>query len=340
MATNKNALIRYKTIDECLQNTARRWTLEDLIEACSDALYEFEGKEQMVGKRTIQLDIQNMRSEKLGYNAPIEVYDHKFYRYTDPSYSIKNNPITPNDIETMRQALQLLKEFKDFSFFADMNGILHRLEDSVLQKEKTRPIIHLDKNESLKGLEFIDIIYQSIQQKKVLQIKYKSFKARAVNVLSIHPQLLKEYNNRWFLIGLSKETLLTLALDRIETISQTHLPYIDKGIDANEYFKNVIGVTVGQGAAVEEVIFWVNKENAPYVKTKPFHHSQQIIEEIPSGTIFKIEVQYNLELERLILGFANAITIIHPVKLKKRILFLLRKAVENYTEKSEFEKNQ
>ena len=45
MALNKNALIRYKTIDKCLQNTYRRWTLDDLIDACSDALYEYEGRD-------------------------------------------------------------------------------------------------------------------------------------------------------------------------------------------------------------------------------------------------------------------------------------------------------
>lgn len=77
MPQNKNALIRYKTIDKCLQNKYRLWTLEDLIEACSDALYEYEGKDVAVSKRTVQLDIQTMRSEKLGYNAPIEVYDKK-----------------------------------------------------------------------------------------------------------------------------------------------------------------------------------------------------------------------------------------------------------------------
>ena len=75
MSQNKNALIRYKTIDKCLQNQYRQWTLEDLIEACSEALFEYEGRENSVSKRTIQMDIQLMRSEKLGYNAPIVVYD-------------------------------------------------------------------------------------------------------------------------------------------------------------------------------------------------------------------------------------------------------------------------
>ncbi|MCB0840421.1 MAG: phytanoyl-CoA dioxygenase, partial [Bacteroidetes bacterium] len=87
MPVNRNALIRYKTIDKCLQNRYRRWTLEDLIEACSEALYEYEGIDKGVSKRTVQSDIQMMRSDKLGYNAPIIVLEKKYYTYEDPDYS-------------------------------------------------------------------------------------------------------------------------------------------------------------------------------------------------------------------------------------------------------------
>ena len=62
MPANKNALIRYKTIDNCLRNRYRRWTLEDLVDACSDALYDMEGINKGVSVRTVQGDIQMMRS--------------------------------------------------------------------------------------------------------------------------------------------------------------------------------------------------------------------------------------------------------------------------------------
>lgn len=75
MPVNRNALIRYKTIDYCLQNRYRKWTLDDLIEACSEALYEYEGIDKGISKRSIQMDIQMMRSDKLGYNAPIIVLE-------------------------------------------------------------------------------------------------------------------------------------------------------------------------------------------------------------------------------------------------------------------------
>ncbi len=330
MATNKNALIRYKTIDECLRNTGRRWTLDDLIDACSDALYEYEGKDDMVSKRTVQLDIQNMRSDKMGYNAPIEVFEGKFYRYADPEYSIKNTPMSQNDIKLMGEAIQLLKEFKDFSFFKDMNGIIHRLEDSVFQKDNTNPTIHLDKNESLRGLEYIDPIYKAIQQKKALQVHYKSFKAREISILDLHPQFLKEFNNRWFVVCFYKTSLLTLALDRIEGVKVIDIPYIDKNINADEYFKDVIGVTVSEGNPIEEIVFFVDRHNANYVKTKPFHHSQTIEEERPNGTVFKIKVRHNFELERLFLGFGNSIEVISPRRFRRKIISILKKAIENY----------
>ena len=97
MPANKNALIRYKTIDRCLRNRYRRWTIEDLVDACSDALYDMEGIRKGISLRTVQGDIQIMRSDKLGYNAPIEVYDRIYYRYADPQYSITEMPLSEED---------------------------------------------------------------------------------------------------------------------------------------------------------------------------------------------------------------------------------------------------
>lgn len=331
MAANKNALIRYKTIDQCLRNTMRRWTLDDLIEACSDALYEYEGKDVYVSKRTVQLDIQHMRSDKLGYCAPIEVYDRKFYRYADEHYSIKNIPVTDADVKVMHEAIAVLKQFKDFSLFQEMNGVLQRLEDSVLSSDKSkRSIIHLEKNEHLKGLEFIDPLYKAIQEKQVITIDYQSFKAEKPNRIIIHPQLLKEFNNRWFLLAHIKERITTFALDRILGISPVDdVVYIDKMIDGDTYYKNVVGVTVSNTRA-QRIAFWVDKENTPYVITKPIHASQRLIKHTEDGAIFNILVIPNFELERLLLGFGNSLVVLKPEKLRTRILRKLQTAVYKY----------
>ncbi len=332
MASNKNALIRYKTIDQCLRNTMKRWTLNDLIDACSDALYEYEGKDVYVSKRTIQLDIQIMRSDKLGYNAPIEVYERKFYRYTEEGYSIMNIPVTDNDVKIMNEAIQVLRQFKDFSLFKEMDGVLQRLEDSVYASQKTnRAIIHLDKNVQLKGLEYIDPIYEAIQNKKVIKITYQSFKARQASDMIVHPQLLKEYNNRWFVLATHKKKHLTLALDRISNIEiEENFEYNDLQIDGDSYYKDVIGVTVSNIRA-ERIQFWVDKQNAPYVITKPFHRSQRLIKHTEDGVIFNILVQVNFELERMILGFGDSIEVQKPEYLRKRMIGKLHRSIDHYT---------
>ena len=132
MPVNKNALIRYKTIDRCLRNKYRRWTLEDLVDACSDALYEMEGITGGVSVRTVQADIQVMRSDKLGYEAPIEVYESKFYRYADEDYSISNSPLDSDMCDLLSDAIVKLREFETVMPIHELGNILskvrHKLE--------------------------------------------------------------------------------------------------------------------------------------------------------------------------------------------------------------------
>lgn len=335
MSQNKNALIRYKTIDKCLQNQYRTWTLEDLMNACSDALFEYEGKENTISKRTTQLDIQLMRSEKLGYNAPIIVYDKKYYKYEDEEYTITDIPLTETDINVLTETVSMLKQFKDFSLFSDVADILQRLEDKIYaEKLHTRPVIYLDKNENLKGLHFLDILYQAIIKKMAVIITYKSFKSKEEQRFHFHPFVLKEFNNRWFLVGRKKasQPITNLALDRIISIDfDFNLPYIDEDFDAEDFYKNVIGVTVNQGLRAEKITLWLNAENAPYVITKPFHISQKLEAENEDGSVLiSLAIKINYEFERLLLGFGDGLRVISPEYLRKRIKGKLKQALENY----------
>ena len=131
MPANKNALIRYKTIDRCLRNKYRKWTLNDLVDACSEALYEMEGIDKGVSARTIQGDIQMMRSDKLGYYAPIEVYDNKYYRYSDPEYSITNTPISEDDYDLIVYAVSVIEEYSKHENIKKLIDVLTKVKDKL-----------------------------------------------------------------------------------------------------------------------------------------------------------------------------------------------------------------
>ncbi len=128
MPANKNALIRYNTIDKCLRNRYRRWTIEDLVDACSDALYEMEGITKGVSMRTVQGDIQIMRSDKLGYNAPIEVYENKYYRYANPDYSIRETKLSEEDYELVEKAVNLIARVEKNKDATELGKVLQQLK--------------------------------------------------------------------------------------------------------------------------------------------------------------------------------------------------------------------
>lgn len=131
MPVNKNALIRYKTIDRCQRNKYRRWTLDDLVEACSDALNEMEGITRGVSVRTVQADIQVMRSDKLGYEAPIEVYEGKFYRYADEDYSISNSPLDSNMCDLISDTIDKLREFETVMPVHELGDVLSKVKHKL-----------------------------------------------------------------------------------------------------------------------------------------------------------------------------------------------------------------
>lgn len=335
MAQNKNALLRYKTIDRCLRNTGRKWTLQDLVEACSDALYEYEGKEDMVSVRTVQLDIQMMRSDRLGYEAPIECYDKKYYRYSDPQYSISNRPLTESDINVFNRTIDLLRQFDEFDPYHEMVRI-NRLQDKVATAKKRRPIVDFERNPDLKGLSFLNPLYDLIASKTTVKISYRSFNSREPKEFIIFPYMLKEYRNRWFVFGSRSEDmkLFNLALDRIIDFKPcAEIPYRENPNFNDDYFNDMVGVTKHDRLQKKTVRFTAENECASYILTKPIHHSQRLIsknKEDGSMTFEIPDIIINPELEKIFLSFGAGVKIESPTSLIRRMRKIFKKGMSLY----------
>lgn len=324
MPVNKNALIRYKTIDNCLRNKYRRWTLEDLVEKCSEVLYEMEGIKKGVSVKTIQGDIQMMRSDKLGYNAPIEVYEQKYYRYSDKDYSITQMPLTQNDFELMQEAVDMLRELKDFKQFNAISDIVSRLQENLaITKHNKRPIIHFDNVKDLKGIELLNPLYNYISHKQTIKITYQSFSSNKLIEYILFPYLLKEFRNRWFIYGSRAEDmqLYNLALDRIITIEPIDIPFQENpSFDSEHFFDDIIGVSKDINDKPKEITFWASVEQSKYIKTKPIHTSQKVLNHNPDGScVFSINVIENFELYSIFLSYGSSVKILSPKEIARRM---------------------
>jgi predicted DNA-binding transcriptional regulator YafY len=229
----------------------------------------------------------------------------------------------------------LLRQFKGFSHFAGMNELIHRLEDKVYSEQHHQAaVIDFEKNDLLEGIEWLDILYKAIVGQTTLNVQYQSFKARHHNEFIFYPYLLKEYRNRWFVLGMKKQgkEVLTFALDRIQKISP--LPgedfLIQNGFESHDWFSPIVGVTRNGDEGLVEVRFTASREHAPYIRTKPIHASQRVVEETATGTLFSITVIPNFELERELLGFGEGIKVLSPSSLVRRIRRHIRLMNELY----------
>lgn len=141
----------------------------------------------------------------------------------------------------------MLKQFKGFNHFTDLNEMVSKLEDKIYtQKTHSSPIIDFEKNDHLKGLEWIEVLRKAIVAKRAVCITYQSFKARQASTFCFSGYLLKEFRNRWFVLGQSHQShrpLLTLALDRIQTIEQHDDDYRENTeLNLSTYYNDVLGV--------------------------------------------------------------------------------------------------
>ena len=109
---------RLLIIDRCLRDRSRQWSLDDLIEACSST--------EKNSRRSVQADLELMRSVERGYSAPIVVVDKKYYIYKDENYSLVNQVLSDLDKKNIEAALTTLK---DYCAFAKMEKISSRLFD-------------------------------------------------------------------------------------------------------------------------------------------------------------------------------------------------------------------
>lgn len=321
MGINKNAYLRYKTLDKCFSNQFKLFSIDDLLEEVNKELEYINGFNSGIKKRQLFDDIKFMKSES-GWSIPLEKIKQgrrNFYHYSDINFCIQNQKITANEIEVINSAILVLTRFKGLPQFEWINELSTKLRSHF---EDAPEIISFDHNEFLEGLDFLPTLYQSIINKSVLLIEYQAFHMKTSVRYTIHPYYLKQYNKRWFLLGLNSEDslLYTIPFDRIKKIEMLKEDYIEnETMNFSEYFEDIIGVSRHLNDKPVKIRLLFNSKTAPYILTKPLHGSQKRVNYDENGLTIQIEVIPNFELKQLILSYGDSVEILSPKSLKDYI---------------------
>ena len=328
-------MIRYHALDKCFRNRVNKYFIEDLIEECSLAIKDLEPNSNGISKRTVQYDIRFMESEQ-GWSVPLERHFEEkkvYYRYSDPDFSINNQPLNESEATQLKSALQVLSRFKGAADFSWVEEIAAKLEHELKLKDTEKQVMSFDHNEFLKGLHFLGDLFNAIVYKKSLKIIYQSFKSDKASEIVFHPYFLKQYNKRWFLFGKNNQYpgITNLALDRILSFSDHNIKYIENNeVDFESYFDDIIGVTLHQDEELTKIEIWASNDIAPYIKTKPLHGSQKRISENEDGYTFSIEIIPNMEFEQLILSYGEKVKVLSPDNVVSRIKLMVHGCLKNY----------
>jgi predicted DNA-binding transcriptional regulator YafY len=335
MSVNKKALTRYLAYDKLFRNRGRKYIWKDLLEAANEALLE-EGL-QGIGKTQLYADIQYMQCSE--WKAPIETETDpsdkriKYYYYSDAGYSISNQPLSETEMTYLKSAVTVLSRFKGMPQFEWVNEIIPAIESKLGLIKLEKEVISFDSNIDYEGLVFITPLFNAIVNKRMLRITYQDFRSPVPYEIEFHPYYLKQYNNRWFVLGLNPERsdkIQNLALDRIKEIQESTGEYLTSDIVWEEYFSDFVGVSKNDTAPIEIRILILDEEQASYIRTKPLHETQKPLRKVEGGFETSIKVIPNYELEKLILSFGERIMVVSPKDFQEKIAERMRKSALLY----------
>ncbi len=330
----KNALLRYRIIDRALSDPYNPYPSKDKLRTlCAQELF---GSDNMsyISASTLEKDMKAMKDE---FDAPIRYSkSREGYYYTDPEFTLEGVPLNQEEIESIRMAVKTLEQFRNVGFFSNFGSAIDKLMAKVNAEEEfggeqQDGLVQFEKAPSGKGTEHIPLLLRAINEKRTVQFVYAKYQSNDTEFRRINPYLLKEYRNRWYVIGHShlKDDLRTFGLDRIDEPELLADTFRVRKFDQEEYFHHSVGITAG--GTPTRIRFRTSPTLSRYLISQEIHSTQQVIKQYDDGsTEFEINVYVTPELMIILQGYGASLEVIEPQELRDTLLGNARKIQDLY----------
>ncbi len=336
ISNDRRRHLRLPVIDRCLQTPGTRWSAQQLLKEVNAYLEECDIPTVTI--RTIQKDLKYL--EGLPHNpAPIGFTDDgriRYYYYTDRHYEMEAPATNSDQVFALTLAHEVLSQLKGFPMVREVAALRALLEKQLATMPVQHfPILLFEEAHDLKGIEWLEPLFEAIRSKTYLHISYRPFEAVNTIEKHIHPWWLKQSNQRWFLFGWNEDAdrLDNSPLDRIESIKPGKFAFRENNhINPLAYFQDVIGVTRLPEDRPEWITIKVFGKQALYIEAKKLHSSQIAEKTDGEFTIFKIRAVINYEFISKIMSLGPDAEVIEPVLLRKKMGELWRRGMSYYGE--------
>jgi predicted DNA-binding transcriptional regulator YafY len=269
-----------------------------------------EEKDFKISARTLERDIERIRSD---YGLEI-VYDKANNGYfIDEDKSIK---------------------VESFFKFLEIASVADIFSESLLNSNKILNYVSFDDSKYFKGISNLREILLAINQHRKLHFRHENFSANTFKEYIITPLILKEYENRWYVVGVPEEMteIRTFGVDRIHQLTLGKLSKVkrNKFEEQLKNFDNIIGLDFNNKKPIK-IRLLVNATHVKYMKSLPIHHSQVVHSENENQQYFvDFFLVINYEFITQVLKIGNDAEVIYPIELRDTVKNILEDSLKKY----------
>ncbi len=261
-----------------------------------------------ISRRSLQRDLKTLRLE---FGIEVSYHHGRNGYYLDRSRSIN---------------VESFYRFLEYAQSADL------LSETIRDNRTNLEFIHFESQGSLRGLEHLRDLMFAVRNKRIISFIHYNFVKETRKTYRMHPHGLKEYQNRWYVVGELPgiDNPLKFGIDRIESLAVEEQTFErNPDFDIQDLFDDVVGLSHTESQK-ETVVLHLTPLQGKYVKTLPLHASQQILHEDDQGVKIQIRVKPNFELIQKLMTHCDMVTVLQPQWLADRLKAIYQSALQNY----------
>ena len=342
MPITRSAFQRYRLIDEIISRYPRQYSKQKLFELCQD-------KCGIRSISSLEKDIQRLRED---HDAPI-AYDKRRngYYYTDPQFRLLRLMLSPDDMEALDYAREVLTATQGASIAGELANALQKVRQSldIIREVKTengaasgltRRVVYVEERILGGNRHYVPALIRAINQNRQIAFHYRKHEtgseepAEKPKLRKLHPILLREVADSWYVIGYDEPSgkERTFALDRMSDLEITDDPCAvppDILTNVSELFEHIFGITDSSGP-VEEILLSFSPLFGRYVKAKPIHQTQEVVRDTNDECIIRLRLAPNRDLLMHLRSYGEHLTVLQPASLAKDIRESLAATLARY----------
>ena len=343
MPITRSAFQRYRIIDEIISRYPRRYSKQKLFELCQD-------KCGIRSVSSLEKDIQRMRED---HDAPIEYCKRSNgYYYSNPQFRLLNLMLTPDDMDALEQAREVLAATQGASVADELDNALQRVRQSldIIREVKTdaptRRVVYVEEKILGGNRQYVPVLIRAVNQNRQVAFRYLKHEdavsmsgsantrknrtnirtngpdfspAERPKLRILHPILLREVSDSWYVIGYdaASGSERTFALDRM-----SELELLDDPCDVpptilnnvSELFEHIYGITDSHGP-VEDIILSFSPLFGRYITAKPIHQTQEVLSDTDTECVVRLRLAPNRDLLMHLRSYGEHLTILQPASL-------------------------